>query len=352
MMAKSPPSLATTSSNPLPAGHPPVKIGRIGVLIVNLGTPQSTDYWSMRRYLKEFLSDQRVIELNPLVWKLILNLFILPFRPQKSARAYRAIWNRERDESPLLTLSRAQGEGLAKALDDDRLVVAWAMRYGQPSIGEKLTQLQDQGCDRIVTLALYPQYSATTTASVHDQLFRELMKRRWQPAIRTIPPYYDHPAYIAALAASVRRHIAEQGWQPDMLLASFHGIPKAYFDKGDPYHCHCQKTGRLLREALDLDETNFQVTFQSRFGPKEWLEPYTDERLKALPAKGMKKVLVVAPGFASDCVETLEELAIEGRDIFMASGGEHFSCVPCLNDHPDHIEMLETLVRNEISGWL
>jgi ferrochelatase len=337
----------------MPTDHPAIAHGRIGVLIVNLGTPDGTDYRSMRRYLKEFLSDHRVIELNPLAWKIILNLFILPFRPQKSGKAYAAIWNEARDESPLRTLTRAQGENLARALShEDRIVVDWAMRYGQPSIAEKIDALKKKGCDRIAVMALYPQYSASTTASVYDQLFRHLMTLRWQPAVRTLAPYHDDGDYIKALVASVERKIAETGWEPDMLLASFHGIPKSYFEAGDPYHCHCQKTGRLLREALGYDENRFMVTFQSRFGPKEWLQPYTDQTLEALPGMGKKKVMVISPGFASDCVETLEEIGLEGKKLFLDAGGEAFARIDCLNDHPDHIALLAKLLDKELKGWL
>lgn len=335
----------------LPQGHPQLLPERTGVLIVNLGTPEGTDTGSIRRYLREFLSDRRVIELTPLLWQPILNLFILPFRPAKSAKAYTAIWDKQHNESPLKVITRAQGDALAIRFQARNIPVEWAMRYGAPSISEKMHKLADQGCNKIVVLALYPQYSATTSASVFDQCFRVLMTMRRQPAIRTVAPYHDHPLYIETLAQSVKRHIREQGWEPDVIVASFHGLPQEYFDAGDPYHCHCQKTGRLLREALGRDDNSFKVTFQSRFGPKEWLQPYTDKSLEALARQGVKNIMVVAPGFAADCVETLEELSIEAREIFIKAGGQRFSVVPCLNDHPDHITLLDSLIDANLDGW-
>lgn len=338
----------------LPADHPPVAFGRIGVLVVNLGTPDAADTASVRRYLREFLSDRRVIEANPLLWRFILEAFILPFRPTRSAAAYRAIWNRERDESPLRTVTRDQAEALAGRLagHDGRILVDHAMRYGTPAIAERLEALVAQGCERVLLCPLYPQYSATTTASVNDQAFRALMTMRRQPAIRTLPPWHDEPGYIAALADSVRREIAARGREPEVVLASFHGLPKDYFDAGDPYFCHCSKTARLLREALGRDETTLRLTFQSRFGPKEWLQPYTDATLTELAAQGIRDVMLITPGFVADCLETLEEIAIGSREVFLGAGGEHFTLVPCLNAEKAHIDLLEKLILRELSGWL
>lgn len=337
-----------------PDGHPDISAGRLGVLLINLGTPDGTDTPSVRRYLREFLSDRRVIEANPVLWSLVLNFIILPFRARKSGHAYSKIWDKERDESPLRAVTRAQSAALAERFNDNDspVLVDWAMRYGSPAIDERVEALKTQGCDRILLFALYPQYSASTTATAHDAAFRGLMRMRWQPAVRTAPPYHDDPAYIAALADSVRRHIDAAGWTPEVILASFHGIPQSYFEAGDPYHCHCQKTGRLLREALGLDARQFRVTFQSRFGPREWLQPYTDKTLEALPGEGVRDVMVVTPGFSADCLETLEEIAITGKQQFIDAGGARFSAIPCLNADEAHIDMLERIVRRELGGWL
>jgi len=336
-----------------PPNHPAVAHGRIGVLLVNLGTPDGIDAGSVRRYLREFLSDRRVIEANPLLWKLVLNLAILPVRARRSGAAYAKVWDRERDESPLRTITRTQADRLGTVLRarHEGLVLDWAMRYGRPAIGERLQALVDAGCDRIVVFALYPQYSATTTATVHDEAFRALMRLRWQPALRTIPPYHDDAGYIDALADSVRAQTAAQGWEPEVLLASFHGLPQRYFEAGDPYYCHCRKTGRLLGEALGMGENRLRVTFQSRFGPQEWLQPYTDETLAALPGEGVRSVSVITPGFAADCLETLEEIAMGGKEQFLEAGGEHFSVVPCLNDSERHIGLLADLLERELAGW-
>ncbi|MCG8359030.1 MAG: ferrochelatase [Kiloniellales bacterium] len=346
----------TTSSAPSaqPPSHPEVRHGRVGVLLVNLGTPDGTDVASVRRYLREFLSDRRVIELNPLIWQPILHAFVLTFRPSKSAEAYRAIWLEEENESPLRKYTRNQASLLQDRLPDggQDLVVDWAMRYGKPSIAERLEHLKKSGCDRVLLFALYPQYSATTTASVHDKAFEALGAMRWQPALRTVPPYHDDPDYIEALARSIETHLEGLGWKPDAILASFHGLPKVYLEKGDPYHCHCAKTARLLRERLGLDEKHLRLTFQSRFGKQEWLQPYTDKTLEALAGEGVKSVAVVCPGFVSDCVETLEEIAIQGRELFLDGGGERFSLIPCLNDSEASIDLLAKLVERELQGWL
>jgi ferrochelatase len=335
----------------LPAGHPPVKFGRVGVLLVNLGTPEATDYWSMRAYLKEFLSDKRVIEVNRLLWWLVLNVIILTVRPKKSGHAYDRIWNRELNESPLKTITRAQAEKLAGRLGGS-VVVDWAMRYGKPAMKAGIEGLKAQGCERILVFPLYPQYCAATTATVNDAAFDALKAMRWQPALRTVPAYHDDPAYIAALAESVRAHLKSLDWQPHTLLASFHGLPEDYFAKGDPYHCHCQKTARLLREALDWPEERFVVAFQSRFGKAEWLKPYTDETVAGLAKQGVRELAVITPGFAADCVETLEEIAIGAGEIFKANGGDRFTVVPCLNDGEASMAMLEAIVRRELAGWI
>lgn len=333
-----------------PEGHPPIVQGKIGVLLVNLGTPDGTDYWSMRRYLSEFLSDRRVIELNPLLWQPILQGPILTFRPSKSGEAYKKVWMEE--GSPLLVYTRRQADRLAARIGSENLLVDFAMTYGNPSIASKLERLHDEGCERIAVIALYPQYSGTTSASVYDRSFRALGDMRWQPAIRTAAPFFDHPAYIEALAGSIQDHVAGLDFEPERVLMSYHGIPKAYLDKGDPYHCHCHKTTRLVSEKLGWDNDFAMTTFQSRFGPTEWLQPYTDKTLEALPAEGVKKIAVVSPAFISDCLETLEEIAMEGRDTFLEAGGTHFSVVPCLNDSERAIDVIETVARRELAGWI
>ncbi|GAB5458629.1 MAG: ferrochelatase [Henriciella sp.] len=335
---------------PLPQDHPVVKQGKIGVLLINLGTPDATDYWSMRRYLSEFLSDPRVIEVPKPLWQLILQGPILTFRPSKSGRAYKKIWTE--DGSPLLVYTRAQAEKLNARIGSENLIVDFAMNYGNPSIASKIDRLKAEGCDRICIVPLYPQYSAATTASVNDRTFAKLKTMRWQPAVRTAASFHDQPAYIEALAKSIEDHIANLDFTPQRVIMSYHGIPKAYFDKGDPYHCHCHKTTRLVAEKLGWADGFAMTTFQSRFGPTEWLKPYTDKTLEALPDGGVKKVVVVSPAFISDCIETLEELAMEGRDQFMEAGGEAYSVAPCLNDSPGGIDVIEDVVRREISGWV
>jgi protoporphyrin/coproporphyrin ferrochelatase len=346
---------AATSASPVPSGHPALKPQRIGVLLLNLGTPDATDYWSMRRYLKEFLSDERVIDVNPLIWKPLLNLVILTTRPSRSGKAYAAIWNREKDESPLRTISRDQCAGLAqalgRALPDHDLLVDWAMRYGNPTTASVIRRMVEAGCTRLLLFALYPQYAAATTATAYDQAFRALLEERWQPAVRTAPPYFEHPGYIEALARSIEGHLAGLSWQPEVVLASFHGLPKRYLMLGDPYHCQCAKTARLLRERLGWEESRLRMTFQSRFGREEWLRPYTDETVLELAQKGVRNLAIATPGFAADCVETLEEIAIGVRESFLEHGGKNFTHVPCLNAADDHIALLTDLVRRELSGW-
>ena len=324
-------------------GHPEVRFGKAGVLLVNLGTPDSTSWWDVRKYLKEFLSDRRVIEINPFIWKMILNLFILTFRPSKSAHAYKKIWLKERNESPLLFFTRSQAKKLNQKVGTENIIVDYAMRYGNPSIKSKLTNLKDLGCENIIILPLYPQYAAATTATVCDEVYRTLMKMRWQPSLQIVPHYESEPLYINALIKSVENKLKNIEWKPDLIISSYHGIPKKYFDKGDPYHCYCHKTTRLMKEKFSKIE--IQTTFQSRFGPQEWLTPYTDKTLESLPAKGVKKLLVICPGFASDCVETLEEIDIQGRESFLKNGGEKFDLIPCLNDDSDHIELFSSLVK-------
>ena len=335
----------------LPQTHPSVAYGKTGLLLVNLGTPETPDKKGLRPYLKQFLSDRRVIETSPLIWQPILRGIILNTRPRKSAEAYEKIWRQESNESPLRYYTRRQAELLQPILGD-QVTVDWAMRYGKPSIEERLSAMRDAGCERISVMALYPQYSASTSASVYDDVFRALLKLRWQPAVRTAAPWHDNDAYIEALAGSVKAHLATLDWTPDVIIASFHGLPQSYFDKGDPYHCHCAKTARLLREKLGMDENQLRLTFQSRFGPTKWLEPYTDKTVVDLAENGTKKIAVITPGFISDCVETLEEIGIALQEDFEAAGGTHFTTVPCLNDEDASIALLEQLARRDLSGWL
>ena len=326
--------------------HPEVKFGKTGVLIINLGTPDSTSWWDIRKYLKEFLSDRRVIELNPIVWQIILNLFILTFRPSKTAHAYKKIWRKESNESPLLYYTRSQSLKLKSKIGNSNIIVDFAMRYGNPSIKSRLNILKDQGCENLVVLPLYPQYASATTATVCDEVYRSLMSMRWQPSLQIIPHYESEPKYIDALVESIEKKIKEINWEPDLIISSYHGIPQSYFDKGDPYQCYCQKTTRLMREKFNSIE--IKTTFQSRFGPQEWLKPYTDKTLESLPKEGIKNLLIICPGFASDCVETLEEINIAGRESFMNSGGKNFDLIPCLNDSPQHIDLFQHLIKKYI----
>lgn len=344
---------AAKAIGPLPAGHPPVRTGKIGVMLVNLGTPDGTDFKPMWRYLREFLSDPRVIELNRAIWYPILYGLVLTTRPKKSGANYARIWNREKNESPLRTYTRAQGEKLGQALADlPNVVVDWAMRYGNPSTASVARSLVERGCDRIISFPLYPQYSATTTATANDQLFRALMKMRAAPAIRTVPPYYDEPVYIEALARSIERHLATLDFEPEVVITSYHGIPKPYFEKGDPYHCHCQKTTRLLRERLGWSDKKLITTFQSRFGAQEWLQPYTDKTVEKLARDGVKSIAIVNPGFSVDCIETLDEIGREAAETFHHAGGQKFAHIPCLNDSAEGMAVIEAMVRRELSGWV
>ena len=323
--------------------HPSVKFGKTGFLLINLGTPVSTKWWDIRNYLSEFLSDRRVIEVNPIVWKIILHLFILNFRPSKTAKAYREIWIKEKNMSPLRHFTIMQTQKLKEKIKDERLIIDYAMRYGSPSIKDKLKELQTIGCENIIILPLYPQYAAATTATVCDEVYRTLSKMRWQPSLQVISHYESEPLYIEALVNSIEKKMSEINWKPDLLLTSYHGIPKIYFEKGDPYHCYCHKTTRLISEKFN--KTKILTTFQSRFGPQEWLQPYTDKTLEKLPKEGKKNLLVICPGFASDCVETLEEIAIQGKKSFLENGGKNFDIVPCLNDNEDHINLLNHLLK-------
>ena len=326
--------------------HPTIKFGKTGVLIINLGTPDSTYWLDIRKYLKEFLSDRRVIEVNPIIWQLILNIFILNFRPSKTAKAYKEIWMREENISPLLYYTKKQSEKISKFLADDDTIIDFAMRYGNPSIKSKIYKLHELGCEKLIILPLYPQYAAATTATVCDEVYRTLMKMRWQPSLKIVSHYESDPLYIDALVKSINRKIGEINWKPDLVIASYHGIPKKYFDRGDPYHCYCHKTTRLISEKFNL--IKIKTTFQSRFGPQEWLQPYTDKTLESLPKEGIKNVLTICPGFSSDCVETLEEILIQGKESFINSGGENFDMVPCLNDNEEHIFLLKSLIEKNI----
>jgi protoporphyrin/coproporphyrin ferrochelatase len=336
-----------------PAEDPEGPSGPVGVLVVNLGTPDATDATSVRRYLREFLNDKRVIEEDTILWKFILNAIILPLRPRRRGLDYEKIWNWERNESPLKTVTRSQADKLstALALRGKRVAVDWAMRYGNPSIRSQLAALAGQGCERILAVPLYPQYAAATSATVCDEIFRALMEMRWQPALRVAPPWYDEPAYIEALATSLSAHLETLTFAPDIILASFHGIPKAYSDRGDPYYCHCATTTRLLRERLGLDDNRLMMTFQSRFGRAEWLKPYTDMTVRDLAARGVKNVVVITPGFAADCLETLDEIGRENAEYFRHAGGENFAVIPCLNDSEAGLRVIETVVLRELQGW-
>ena len=335
----------------LPPGHPPIQPPCVGVLLMNLGSPSGTDTGSVRRYLKEFLSDRRVIETWRPLWWLILNLVILNIRPKKSAHAYSQVWNKELNQSPLIVITRRQSEALAARLAGEGIIVDWAMRYGEPAIGPRLEAMKAAGCERILLVPLYPQYSAATTATANDAAFAALAKMRWQPAVRTLPPYYDVGAYIDALAVSLKDALAKLPFEPETVLTSFHGLPREYLDKGDPYHCQCQKTARLLREKLGWPKEKLRIVFQSRFGAAEWLTPYADITLSELAKSGVKKIAVMMPGFSADCLETLEEIAIRGAETFHEAGGEQFAAIPCLNDSDPGMAMVEALVRRELSGW-
>jgi ferrochelatase len=325
---------------------------RVGVLLVNLGTPDTADAKGVRVYLREFLSDPRVIEKQGLFWKLVLNGVILVIRPPRKARDYQKIWNTEKNESPLKTITRAQAEKLGQSLEESRIVVDWAMRYGNPSIRERLLALIAQGCDRLLVVPLYPQYSAATTATVCDEVSRVLLGLRAQPAVRFAPAYPVDPTYIEALASSITSQLAALPFKPETIVASFHGMPQAYVDKGDPYYAQCVATTGALRARLGVDETSLMLTFQSRFGFDEWLQPYTDKTIERLAKSGVRKIAVVTPGFAADCLETLEEIAQENAEIFKHNGGEQFAFIPCLNDSDGGMDVIRQLVMRELQGWI
>lgn len=329
-----------------PANHPAIPKRRIGVLLMNLGTPDDPSPRSVKRYLAEFLSDRRVVEIPPIAWQPILRGIILNTRPKKSAHAYQQVWSEQ--GSPLAAITRAQSDAMQGAFGDD-VVIDWAMRYGNPSIASRIDRLREQGCDRILLAPLYPQYCAATTATANDKAFAHLAKLRWQPAIRTLPPYHDDPHYIDALVTTLRQDLAKLAFEPDAIVASFHGMPKRTLERGDPYHCHCQKTARLVSEALGRP---LIVAFQSRFGPAKWLGPATDETLVELARAGKRRVAIFAPGFSADCLETLEELAIRGRESFEAAGGTDFAYLPCLNAEVEGNKMLRNIIARELAGWV
>jgi len=343
-------SARPASSGPTPkvgAGH-----GRVGVLLVNLGSPGKADPSSVRRYLREFLSDPRVIETPKVIWWPILNLFVLARRPVRTAHAYRSVWNTERDEAPLIGITRSQAEKLGRALAGEGILVDWAMRYAAPSIGSRLTAMIEAGCGRILIAPLYPQYSASTTATANDVAFATLQKMRWQPAIRTLPAYYDHTVYIDALATSLQAGLAKLAFEPELVLITYHGLPLSYIAAGDPYGDQCVATTRLLCERLGWPESRLTITYQSRFGRAEWLGPYTEETIAELAKGGTKRIVVMMPGFSSDCLETLEEMAVRNAELFREHGGEEYAAIPCLNDSPEGMSVIESVVRRELSGWL
>ncbi|CUH64934.1 Ferrochelatase [Thalassovita gelatinovora] len=352
------PDASNTALRPAhaPSDHPMVPTEKVGVLLANLGTPDSTDYWSMRRYLGEFLSDKRVIDYPSWKWQPLLQLIILTKRPFTSGAAYRSIWNEEKNESPLLTITKEQATALAELLRErygDHVMVDFCMRYGNPSTESKVSEMVQAGCTKILFFPLYPQYAGATTATANDQFFRALMKETYQPAVRTMPDYFDHPSYIEALAQSVEKAYAAAEDKPELLVVSYHGMPKRYLMQGDPYHCKCQKTTRLLKERLGWDDTRITTTFQSVFGPEEWLRPYTVKEVARLASEeGKKNIAVIAPAFAADCIETLEEINEEIRESFEDAGGEKFTYIPCLNADPLHMQALAELVQENLKGWL
>ena len=335
--------------------HPVVKRLRIGVLLSNLGTPDNYDYWSMRRYLGEFLSDRRVIDYSPWLWQPLLQLIILTKRPFSSGAAYKAIWNHEENESPLLTITKAQTTAIRSSVTErhgENVMVDFCMRYGNPSIDSVVQKMVDAGCQKILFFPLYPQYAGATSATANDEFFRSLIKQTWQPTARTVSPYFDHPDYIDALATSIERGYANAEVEPEILVCSYHGVPKRYLMQGDPYHCLCQKTTRLLKERLGWDETQIITTFQSKFGPEQWLQPYTVEEVARLAGLGKKNIAICAPAFSADCIETLEEINEEIRESFERAGGEKFTYIPCLNDEPSHISALTNIISDNLHGWV
>ena len=345
-----------TRPNHAPATHPALPKAKVGVLLANLGTPDNYDYWSMRRYLGEFLSDRRVIDYSPWLWQPLLQLVILSKRPFSSGEAYKSIWNEDQGESPLMTITRDQTAAIADQMRQhygDQVHVDFCMRYGNPSTKSKVREMVEAGCRKILFFPLYPHYAGATSATANDQFFRALMQEKWQPTVRVVDPYFEHPQYIEALAQSVERAYAAADVRPDILVCSYHGVPKRYLMEGDPYHCQCQKTTRLLKERLGWDDTRITTTFQSRFGPEEWLQPYTVEEVARLPREdGKKNIAVIAPAFSSDCIETLEEINEEIKESFEEAGGEHFTYIPCLNDDDAHVAALSQVIRENLGGWI
>ncbi|MDA9136289.1 ferrochelatase [Ascidiaceihabitans sp.] len=335
--------------------HPKVKKPKVGILLSNLGTPDNYDYWSMRRYLGEFLSDRRVIDYSPWLWQPLLQLIILTKRPFSSGAAYKSIWNEEANESPLLTITKAQTAKIKTAMQaryGDDVMVDFCMRYGNPSTKSKVREMTEAGCQKILFFPLYPQYAGATSATANDEFFRALLEETWQPTARTVQPYFDDPVYIDALAQSIEKAYAGLEKRPDLLICSYHGVPKRYLMQGDPYHCHCQKTTRLLKERLGWDDTEIKTTFQSKFGPEEWLQPYTVKEVARLAEAGTKNIAVCAPAFSADCIETLEEINEEIFESFEHAGGESFTYIPCLNDDDAHIKALGTVIERNLQGWL
>ncbi len=335
--------------------HPKVKKPKVGILLSNLGTPDNYDYWSMRRYLGEFLSDRRVIDYSPWLWQPLLQLIILTKRPFSSGSAYKSIWNEEANESPLLTITKAQTAKIKTAMQaryGDDVMVDFCMRYGNPSTKSKVREMTEAGCQKILFFPLYPQYAGATSATANDEFFRALLEETWQPTARTVQPYFDDPVYIDALAQSIEKAYAGLEKRPDLLICSYHGVPKRYLMQGDPYHCHCQKTTRLLKERLGWDDTEIKTTFQSKFGPEEWLQPYTVKEVARLAEAGTKNIAVCAPAFSADCIETLEEINEEIFESFEHAGGESFTYIPCLNDDDAHIKALGTVIERNLQGWL
>ncbi len=339
-----------------PADHPAIKPPKVGILLANLGTPDNYDYWSMRRYLNEFLSDRRVIDYSPWKWQPLLQLVILTKRPFTSGAAYKSIWNEDKGESPLMTITKDQTAKIAeemKARHGDQVMVDFCMRYGNPSTKSKVRKMVDAGCTKILFFPLYPHYAGATSATANDAFFKALMAETWQPIARTVEPYFEHPLYIEALAESVEKAYADIAERPDILVVSYHGMPKRYLMQGDPYHCECQKTTRLLKERLGWDDTEIRTTFQSVFGPEEWLKPYTVEEVARLARdEGKKKIAVMAPAFSADCIETLEEINEEIKESFEEAGGEQFTYIPCLNDNPAHIKALSAVIDENLKGWI
>ncbi|HBR61976.1 MAG TPA: ferrochelatase [Rhodobacteraceae bacterium] len=339
-----------------PADHPSFPPEKVGILLTNLGTPDNTDYWSMRRYLGEFLSDRRVIDYSPWLWQPLLQLIILTKRPFSSGAAYRTIWNEEADESPLMTITKDQTHKITDSMQaryGDQVMVDFCMRYGNPSTKSKVEAMIAAGCRKILFFPLYPQYAGPTVATANDQFFRILMAAKWQPAARTVAPYFDHPLYIDALAQSVERGYAAAAKTPDLLVCSYHGVPQRYLMEGDPYHCQCQKTTRLLKERLGWNDSQIITTFQSKFGPEDWLQPYTVKEVARLAEEeGKTNIAVIAPAFSADCIETLEEINEEIKESFEEGGGEHFTYIPCLNDDAPHIKALSAVIEENLRGWL